>query len=218
MAGLIQTVAPTSEPVTRSEAILYARWEEGTDEDTLFDALIAVAREQTEAITEHQLNTASYIQYFDKWPLSRCFLLSKPPLQSVTAIKYIDQDGNEQTVDPSNYIIHTESQHRGIVEIDKNYSYPVLREETLNSVSIEFNAGYEGWPVGQSTQGVPQTLKFAMMHFVNDLWSHREYQEDGKIVGDLKQNKVAMQILGSYRVHTPIAITGSAQFVPNIIR
>ena len=123
MAGLTLKTAPTDEPVSLEEAILYARWETGTDEDTLFNTLISMGREQVEGITEHQLNTATWIQYFDGWPSSRCIFLDKPPLQSVTAINYIDDEGNSQTVTATDYIVNTESEHRGIIQFTNDFVY-----------------------------------------------------------------------------------------------
>jgi uncharacterized phiE125 gp8 family phage protein len=216
MSGLVIVTAPPDEPVTLEEATLFARWESGTDEDALFNSLIQSSREQVEIVTEHQLNTATYRQYFDGWPASRCFLLDKPPLQSVTSIQYIDSDDNTQTVTASDYIVYTENQHRGIVQFKNNYSLPVLREERFNSVIIEFVCGYQGWPVGNA-QDVPQSLKDAIKIFVNDAWSHREFDLDGNITGTIQDNSVAMQKLGSYRVHTPTAI-GFASNVSNVIR
>jgi uncharacterized phiE125 gp8 family phage protein len=219
MAGLLPKTLPSEEPVTLEEAILYARYEIGTEADATFQSLIKLAREQTEAITEHQLNTATFIQYFDGWKDSwnRCFLLDKPPLQTVTAVKYIDTDGTEQTVDPNNYIVHNQNQHRGIIQFKNEYTFPELREEQYNSVNIEFVCGYEDYPVPPLTaRGVPETLRDAMLLFINDTWSHREYQLDGKITGSIQNNKIAMQILGSYRVLSPTGI-GAGSEVPQYI-
>lgn len=216
MSGLQLKTKPTDEPVSLEEAILYARWESGTDEDDQFSALIILGREQTEAITEHQLNTATWIQYFNGW--QNCFLLDKPPLQTITAITYIDEDGATQTVSSSNYIVHTESEHRGLVQFKNDFTFPELRAERLNSISIEFVAGYQGWPISPLTpQGVPETLKTAIKLFVNDCWSHREYDLDGKLTGSIQDNPTAKQILNSYKVYSPTSI-GLAASVPQFIR
>ena len=68
MSGLVKILATTSEPVTRAEAQLYARYEEGEVEDDLFDTFIIVGREQVEAITEHQLNTATFLESASRDP------------------------------------------------------------------------------------------------------------------------------------------------------
>lgn len=216
MSGLQLKTAPTDEPVSLEEAILYARWESGTDEDDQFSALITLGREQTEGITEHQLNTATWIQSFNGW--QRCFLLDKPPLQSVTTITFIDVDDITQTVSSSDYIVHTESEHRGIVQFKKDFTFPELRDERLNSISVEFVAGYEGWPIlPLAARGVPETLKLAIKLFVNDCWSHREYDLDGKLTGSIQDNPTAKQILNSYKVYSPTSI-GFASSVPQFIR
>jgi uncharacterized phiE125 gp8 family phage protein len=212
MAGLTLVTLPTDEPVSLEDALLYARYEAGV-EDALFESLINLGRQQVENITEHQLNEATFIQYFDGFPVNRCFLLSKPPLISVTSVKYLDADGAEQTIDPSNYIVHSKNQHRGIVQFKKDYSFPTVRDEQIDSVFIEFVCGYENW----SAEGVPETLKTAIKLFVNDVWSHREYQLDGTVTGSIQDNTVAKQILNNYRVFTPAGI-GVGSEIPQFIR
>ena len=214
MSGLVKTVATTSEPVTRAQAQLYARYEEGEIEDDMFDTFIIVGREQVEAITEHQLNTATFVQYFDSW--QRCFLLSKPPLQSITSVQYTDADGATQTVSSNDYAANIFDQHRGNVRFNFDFNFPVLNIDQMNSIQITFIAGYEGWPVALPA-GVPKTLTHAIKLFVNDVWSHREFELDGKVTGNIQNNKVAMQILNSYRVNTPTAI-GIGSSIPQSIR
>lgn len=214
MSGLVQIVAPTSEPVSRAAAQLYARYEEGDIEDELFDTFIAIGREQVEAITEHQLNTATFVQYFDSW--QRTFLLSKPPLQSVTSVQFTDLDGNTQTVLATDYAVNDKNQHRGNVRFNFDFIFPVLSNDRMNSIQITFKAGYEAWPVALPA-GVPKTLAHSIKLFVDDVWSHREFELDGKVTGNIQNNKVAMQILNSYRVNTPIGI-GIGNVVPQTIR
>lgn len=214
MSGLVKILATTSEPVTRAQAQLYARYEEGDIEDDLFDTFIIVGREQVEAITEHQLNTATFVQYFDSW--QRCFSLSKPPLQSITSVQYTDTDGATQTVSSSDYAANTFNQHRGNVLLNYDFTYPVLNNDRMNSIQITFIAGYQGWPVALPAD-VPKTLTHAIKLFVNDVWSHREYELDGKVTGNIQNNKVAMQILNSYRVNTPTGI-GIGSQIPQFIR
>lgn len=213
MSGLVNTVATTSNPVTRAEALQYLKQNAGTSDDALVDDLILMATEQVEIITEHQLNDATYIQYFDGWPkysmggslTDRLICLDKPPLQSVTSVKYRDSDGNAQTITSTNYIVDNVSQAKSQIVFNTGYSLPTVdNDNAVNSVYVEFVAGYETWQSG--VPGVPPSLKTAILVFINEIYEHRLYELEGSITGSLMGNKKAMQCLGSYRVNTPTAI------------
>jgi hypothetical protein len=59
MTALKVITAPTTYPVTTAEAIKYARGNVGIEDD-VFGALISVATEQVESITEHTMKMAIY--------------------------------------------------------------------------------------------------------------------------------------------------------------
>src|SRR5262249_25595806 len=115
--GLVQSVAPASEPLTLADAKQWARVET-TDDDALITSLIVMAREYAETITQRQLLQATWVMTIDRfpggdpgwgrwWPWgSACTIrLPGPPLQSVSSINYIDTQGNTQTVNLSTDVI-----------------------------------------------------------------------------------------------------------------
>ncbi len=103
MSGLIYDTMPTDYPVTRTEALLFLKQNAGTPDDSLVDDLIAMATQEVELITEHQLQTATSIQYFDGFSRDGFLKLKRPPVNSITSVKYLDTDGTEQTIASSNY-------------------------------------------------------------------------------------------------------------------
>jgi uncharacterized phiE125 gp8 family phage protein len=206
------TSDPSTMPVSRAEAITYARGNTGI-EDALFDRLIAVATEQVELITEHRLITHTTEQFYDCWPRSSYtstimdynrLYLRYPPISAVNSIKYYDEDGNLQTLAASNYWVVNNSKHEGFVQFKPGSDLPTLENGRPQSVVINYDNGY-----GAAASSVPETFREAILLFVNDLYyARRNNLEEVK----LTENATAMQVLGSLAVHTPDAVSMS-QFV-----
>ena len=221
MSGLVLKTAPVDEPVSRTDALLYLRQVSGTPDDALVDDLIAMATDQIENITEYQFQDATYIQYFDGWPkyqlinsntTDRIICLDKPPLQSVTSIKYIDADGNEQTVASSNYNVRNNKSTESIIEWDSDYTLPTLTDNRIDSVYVEYVCGWESWQSG--VPGVPTWATQAIKLLVNEIYEHRLFQQEGNITGSLQQNSWAMQLMRGHSINTPTAI-GAGGSIPS---
>jgi uncharacterized phiE125 gp8 family phage protein len=97
MSSLLLT-APAVEPLTLAEAKAYLRVEH-TDDDDLIAALIASSRIHVEAQTRHALITQSWRLSFDAWPVDGRLPVRPSPLQTLTAARVYDFDGNAQAVD-----------------------------------------------------------------------------------------------------------------------
>lgn len=223
MSGLVLKTAPVDYPVSRTDALLYLRQISGTPDDALVDDLIALATEQVESITEYQLQDATYIQYFDGWPCyslvganttNRIIYLDKPPLQSVTSIKYIDGDGNTQTVASSNYNVRNNDRTKSVIEWNSDYTLPTLNDNRIDSVFVEYVCGFESWQSG--VPGVPKWSKQAIKLLVNEIYEHRLFQQEGSITGTLQKNSWAMQILNGHSINTPTAI-GAGGSIPSTV-
>lgn len=92
--------------------------------------------------------------------------LPKPPLQSVTTIKYIDQNGTQQTLDPTLYIVDTVSEP-GRITPAYGQTWPTIREQ-VNAVEIQFVCGYG------NASAVPAGIKRWMLLRINTLFNQRE--------------------------------------------
>lgn len=72
-------------------------------------------------------------------------ILPKPRLQSVDFIKYIDQDGQTQTLDPSRYVVDSASEPARVAPAP-NCNWPLtmisVRAPVLNAVIVQYQAGY----------------------------------------------------------------------------
>lgn len=91
---------PTSEPVSASLLKTYLRTNT-TAEDTLLNTFIESARRLFENETNLGIMYQTLVQYNDQnCPM---FYLMRGPINSITSVKYYDQNNVLQTADPSTY-------------------------------------------------------------------------------------------------------------------
>ena len=87
-----------------------------------------------------------------------------PPLISITSVKYVDEDGAEQTVSSGDYAI------RGnLLWFGPDWSSPTVSSEYPEPIRIRYTAGYNGTAVASGGTGsVPQRIKQAIILAVQD--------------------------------------------------
>jgi uncharacterized phiE125 gp8 family phage protein len=166
--GLKRTVDPASLAVSLVDA---KKQVEIGDTDTTHDdhliRLIKVATGEVERHTRRALITQTWkltLREFPGYsPVNRTKVyLPRPPLQSITSIVYVDANGNTQTLSSSAYQVADDS-HPAFIEPAFGESWPVLRPETSEAVSITYVAGF-----GSSAASVPveyQNVIFELVAF-----------------------------------------------------
>ena len=142
------------------------------DEDQLILGLMEVVRQRLDG-RDGYLGRALLTQTWDCWidwnfPPDICPIeMQLAPLQSVTFIKYIDPDGNQQTVDASVYTVDTKSTRSRILTAYNQY-WPPCRF-IINAVQIRGIFGY-----GATPNDVPQPIRQAMLMMIGHLYENRE--------------------------------------------
>lgn len=147
-SSTIVVTPPASEPVSLALAKKQCRIEaDYTDEDDLIARLITAARLYCEARISRAFVTQTVKLSLDAFPFHRAWspvgaalTLSKPPIQSVSWVKYIDPSGTLQTLDPSFYTVDASSQPARIVRNQLN-PWPTTGFYPA-AVQIQFVAGY----------------------------------------------------------------------------
>lgn len=163
------TTAPVSEPISRTEAKLHLRVD-GSDEDDLIDLLIAAAREYCEPIARRAFMPQTLLMAFAGWPTraDRNYLeLLRPPVQSVSHIKYYDSSGTLQTMTESDYVADLVATPARIYLAD-GASWP---SETLRAglaIQVTYLAGYA------DADAVPARYKQAMLLLIGHWFENRE--------------------------------------------
>ena len=190
---LTLTLPPDDYPVSIAEANLHLRLEgdEATTDKPLVRAMIKAATENAQNFTHRQFVTATYETRLDLFRDE--IILPRPPLQSVESIKYIDEDGNEQTLATTVYEVDPYSTV-GRVVLASGESWPQTKDQ-LNAVVVEFKAGY-GDP-----GDVPEDIRAGIRLTLGHLYEHRETVLVGVTATELPEG--AKSLLWPYRILNP---------------
>lgn len=183
---LKQITPPTLEPVTRAELNLHARISDPSQWDRV-DRYIASARSYAENRLGRQLVNATWRLSLDSFPNAvrwdarpntsnttcfvpndyRLILLPKPPLVSVSWIKYYAVDGTLTTLDSTLYNVDTDSEP-GRIQLKWTASWPTT-DDRIGAVQIQFVAGY-----GADPADVPADIKHAIETIAAHAYENRE--------------------------------------------
>jgi len=144
--------------------------EDGTDNDALILSLVKAAEERLKEELDLYISAATYYAYLDAFPTDTenyqielcCY-----PVASITSVKYIDDNGTEQTVSSSNYKTDLVGKPARIVPYD-SYSWPSTKTAYPNAVKVEFVMGWT------SPATCPEDIKQAMRLIIGDWYENRE--------------------------------------------
>jgi uncharacterized phiE125 gp8 family phage protein len=141
---------PTTEPVTIQEAKAQLHiGASDTSHDEELVGFVAAAREEWERDTSTALITRTLEHRLPMW--LDVVQLTVKPVASVQSVKYIDQEGVEQTLDAANYYLDGDQ-----VRFKKSFSKPSI-EGRSEAVRITYIAGY-----GDGVANVPQMDRMAI--------------------------------------------------------
>lgn len=133
---------PEEEPVTVAEAKLAAKIDADiTEDDTLVAEWITAAREMFEKRLGQAFVETAFLLYLDRFPCNRGGLIELPrwPLVEVSQIRYVDADGDWQTLADDLYQVDAVSRPGRLMP-----AYGELWPSTrcqMNAVEISFSAG-----------------------------------------------------------------------------
>lgn len=182
-----RTVAPTADVLTLTEVKDQLRID-GSTEDAYLERLIKAAIAHVEGPYGIGVILASqeWALHLDNWP--GVIEIPLYPVQSVTSIEYLDEQGSSQTLDTSRYRVDLVSNPARITR-EFNETWPSVRLVT-NAITVNFEAGY-------ST--IPEDLKAAMLMIIAHWYEQRESVVIGTMASEVPQG--AQAILNQYRVH-----------------
>lgn len=148
----------------------------------MLTGLITAAREWCEGYQNRAYITQTLELTLDKWPAFP-LNLPRPPLASVTSIKYFGTDDTEYTLDSAVYFVDSDSEP-GRVSLGYSKTMPTVTLRTANAVKIRYVAGY---PAGgteaapEPAANVPQKVKQAMLLLIGHWYMNREAVITGAI-------------------------------------
>jgi uncharacterized phiE125 gp8 family phage protein len=171
--GLVRVTAPDKALLTPQEAAAQVRSTEPKELDWLADRVDA-ATETAELAIDRRFVTQKWKLLRDAFPgargetgrEARALFVPYPPLVQVHSIKYIDEEGVEQTLDAAKYRTCT-TRTPGEIVPAFGESWPTTRC-IEDAVAVEFTCGY-----GPPAQ-VPPLLRAAVALILGTLYANRE--------------------------------------------
>lgn len=171
--SLTRITAPALEPITLAEARAQCRCD-GTDEDALLTIYIQTARQHAEGLLESALITQTWEQTLDAFPTDEIKLL-KPPVLSITSVKYVDSSSVVQTITSTDYVLDAATLPGWLLPAD-GVAWPQTND-VINAVRIRYTAGF-----GPAASDVPAPIRAWMLLTVGYLFAQREREDvTGKV-------------------------------------
>lgn len=172
--SLVRVTAPSALPISLAEAKAQMRVE-GNDDDTIIQRLIDAAVAFVDV--QGALGFAMITQTWGQWvgPNPSTVMLSLGPVQSVSAIKYYDTNGDLQTATLADFNVFG-TPNRITVSPKTGYAWPVTQTRD-DAIKIEYVIGY-----GATSASVPQTVRHALMMLVAHWYENRETSSEKQMV------------------------------------
>lgn len=183
-------ITPATVPALDTDAAKAHLRVEFADDNALIDALAAAATAMIENLTGRALLAQSWRLTLDRFPAcgDPVIRLPRPPLLSVASVKYVDEAGALQTLDPALYQVDAGSTPARLAPA-YGQVWPVARCE-LGAVRVEYQAGY-----GAAADSVPADLLAAIKLQLGHLYENREAVNVGNIVTPLPLGVEALVFL-----------------------
>lgn len=157
--------APTTTPISLTEAKAHLNVTI-SDDDTMIGVYMSAAISVCEQILQRKLITQTWKVYLDSWPAE--IVLPFGDLQSVTHVKYTDEDGVQATFSPDYYTVDTVAVPGRIV-LKPNETWPTDTLFNVNPIEIQFVTGY-----GDAATDVPDGIRSAALLMVSHFYENRE--------------------------------------------
>ena len=161
---------PTVEPLDLEEIEDHLRLSDTStgEEDVVIQSYIKAARRYCERIQNRAYLHQTWDLILDTWPEGDYIEIPRPPLVSVTHVKYFDTDETEATMSSGLYYVDTNSEP-GRVHLQYGETWPTTTLRPANGVAVRFLAGY-----GSVATLVPAEIKQAMKLLVGHMYERRE--------------------------------------------
>jgi len=165
-----QVSAPVALALTMADARKAVRLEEDdTSLDTMIEIWVAGITAEAETQTRRAFVNRSMRVTLDAFP--DAIQLSAPTF-SVEAVRYLDPNGVEQTLDPADYYVDKVTVPGYIVPA-RGKAWPAT-EAHVNAVSVDYTAGY-----GPTAATVPDTVRLYILARLTEMFdpAAREFKE-----------------------------------------
>lgn len=172
------------EPVSLDAAKMHIKALPGEydEDDDIILPMIRAAREYCENITGRALTTQTIKAYPS--PLLRVVRLPKPPIISITAVRYFGADGSAVEAASNDYVLDDVAGNVVLLRV------PGVALRAVNPIEIEYEAGYEV---------LPDLIRQAMLLLIGHWYINREAVATGAVT-TIEIEMTTRALLRQYRV------------------
>lgn len=156
-----------------------------TEENDFIADLIKAAQTAWEEDSGRILLDSTWEQGFENWPIGY-FELCRYPVTSILSIKYTGEDGVEQTLSSSVYLLSAQSHRKPRVYLKNGMTWPSVTLQVGSPIRVRFKAG------DATADAIPQDITAAIKVKIGDLYADRD--------GMAEVNSRKNQLIGSDRV------------------
>ena len=186
-----QTTPPAYQPLTLTEVKLHLRVDH-SDEDALIGILQGAAVDTCQQLTGRSIMAQGWKLTLNGW--ADAVRLPYPEISAVSSIKYFDEDGAQQTLDPSMYELIGDAVHK-----TSGATYPELWDGP-GVVEINYTAGYSAGNEAAQQAAVPYGIKAWLLLTIGTLYANRESVQTGVSVASLP-DRFADSLLDRFKVY-----------------
>lgn len=169
------TVEPVSLELVRQHCRVVA-----SDEDELLRSYMRTAREMVESESGLHLVRKSVQEIRSDWPCRRVLELAAWPVASVTSVKYLDPDEEEQTLDPQTQYRSSIVGRPAYLSLAPTVSWPSVALDRPDAVRIEYECGFD-----LGSKPAPEPARQAILLLVGHWYRSREAAVIGTINSEL---------------------------------
>lgn len=187
---LTQITPPSGLIVSLADLKLHLRVENST-EDGLIQTYAEIAQEALEIDLGRSLLPQAWKLYFDCFPEK--IYLRRPPVTSLTEIKYYDTDG-VLTVLTSDEYQFSQIDRRPFIVPAIDTTFPETQDGKINAVYVQYAAGYA------DAASVPKGIKQALRLIVGSWYENREETITGVTQMVLPRHIGLESLLAKYRM------------------
>lgn len=188
-------ITAPEELITVDEAAEFMRAEFSVAEESLVESLITAARQWCEEYLRRAIGVQTLELRQNGFPAYAGPIILRSPIIEVNSVKYLDEDGDEQTLDEDEYLV-SDAEPAQIVPVS---AWPVTYD-LADSVRVEYEAGYSDGGSPEVSQPLPRTIRTAILMMVADMYANREAQTDKPLTA----NPTVERLLSMYRLEMSI--------------
>jgi uncharacterized phiE125 gp8 family phage protein len=196
---LERTVDPTLEPIGLAAAKIQCAIEEGeTQFDGWFESrdgnvgAIQAAREMVETDAQLALMPQTWRLKIDHWPCGMPAIdLHVHPVQSISSVTYLDENGDSQTWSADNYELIRSRFRSTLLKPDADVEWPTVSTSILRPITITFVAGFPTSADDTDAKKrarVPASARMAMLMLLAHWFKNRESVLVGSISKEIEHS------------------------------